>query len=240
MPTDTRETACALVRDGGRALAIDAGTGFRRLVTEPALLDGVDRLDVLLTHFHLDHTIGLSYIPGLSVPVDVWAAGRALTGIPSTELLHRLLDPPFLLRTPDDRASTIEQIHELEPPGAEIGPFRVDLRVQPLHPSPTLALRVNGGLVYCTDTAYDEANVEFAHGADLLVHEAFHAGDSTDDEGHTAAGEAGRLAAAAGVERLLLIHPGPIGGSNGERLVSARRYFPATDVGRDGLAIDLG
>ena len=239
MPTDDRETACALLRDGGAALAIDAGTGLRRLVTEPELLDGVARLDVVLTHFHLDHTIGLAYLPGIDLSVEVWAAGRALAGTPAVELVHRLLDPPFLLPTPGHLEKTVARVHELEPDRTRIGRFDVEARVQPKHPSPTLALRVDGVLAYCTDTAYDEENVEFVRGAQVLVHEAFHAGETTDDEGHTAAGEAARLAAAAGVERLVLIHPGPTVGSDEERLAAARRSFPATDVGRDGMVIAL-
>jgi ribonuclease BN (tRNA processing enzyme) len=240
MPTDDRETACVLVRHGDRALAIDAGTGLRRLVTEPELLLGVARLDILLTHFHLDHVVGLSYLPAIQVPVGIWAGGRVVAGQPSIELVHRLLDPPFLLRKADGVADLVEDVHELEPPGAEIGPFRVDARVQPRHPSPTLALRVNRLLAHCTDTAYDEENVEFARGAELLVHEAFHAGDTTDDEGHTAAGEAARLAAAAAVRRLVLIHPSPTAVDDGDRLENARRHFAATDIGVDGMRFELG
>ncbi|MDQ3822270.1 MAG: MBL fold metallo-hydrolase [Actinomycetota bacterium] len=240
MPTDSRETACTLLREGDRALAIDAGTAFRHFVTDPELLAGVERLDVVLTHFHLDHTIGLSYLPGLDVPVEIWAAGRAVAGTPTVDLLHRLLDPPFLLRSRDEVEEMVASVHELEPPGARIGPFDVRLRVQPKHPSRTVALRANDVLVHCTDTAYDEENVEFARGARVLVHEAFHAGETTDDAGHTAAGEAARLAAAAGVERLVLIHPGPVSGGDDERLASARPHFAATEVGRDGMRIELG
>jgi hypothetical protein len=28
---------------------------LRRLITAPELLDGVERIDIVLTHFHLDH-----------------------------------------------------------------------------------------------------------------------------------------------------------------------------------------
>lgn len=67
MPSQTRETACVLVSDGDRALLLDAGTGARRLVTEASLLDGVDHLEVALTHFHLDHVCGLGYLEALEV-----------------------------------------------------------------------------------------------------------------------------------------------------------------------------
>ena len=240
MPTDARETPCVYLRRGDRVLLVDAGTGLRRLRTEPALLEGVAQVDVVLTHFHLDHVVGLSYLPGMDVPVEVWGPGRAVADQSTKELLHRLLDPPFLLRTAGDFGGTIEAVHELGPPGADVGPFRIDVRVQPHHASPTLALKVDGVLAHCTDTAYDGDNVAFASGARVLLHEAFHAGETTDDHGHTAAGDAARLAAAAGVERLVLIHPGPVSGSDDERLAAARRHFAATELGRDGMRIELG
>jgi ribonuclease BN (tRNA processing enzyme) len=239
MPTDARETSCLYVRDGDRVLLVDAGTGLRRIRTDAELLEGVDRVDVVLTHFHLDHVVGLSYLPGIEVPVHVWAGGQVSVGAPSLELVHRLLDPPFLLRDADAVADLVQDVHELQPPGVEIGPFRVDVRVQTKHPSPTLALRVNGVLAHCTDTAYDEENVEFAREARVLLHEAFHAADTTDDEGHTASGEAGRLAAAAGVGRLVLIHPGPVTTDEEALLSFARRHFSATELGRDGMRIQL-
>ena len=42
IPTGTRETTCLLVRNGASALVVDLGTGARRLVTDPALLDGAE------------------------------------------------------------------------------------------------------------------------------------------------------------------------------------------------------
>jgi ribonuclease BN (tRNA processing enzyme) len=71
------------------------------------------------------------------------------------------------------------------------------------------------------------------------VHEAFHTAESCDQNGHTAAGEAGRLAAAAGVERLVLIHLHPLLRDESELLGFARAHFAATEVGRDGLVIAM-
>jgi ribonuclease BN (tRNA processing enzyme) len=231
MPTGERETSCLLVREGATALCVDAGTGLRRLVTDPSLLDGVERLHVVLTHWHLDHTCGLAYLPAFELPVELWAPP------PAGELLHRLLDPPFLLATAADVAKHVAAAHDLEPPRAQVGPFQVEVRVQELHPSTSLAIKVNGELAICTDTAYDESNVDFVRGARVLLHEAFYAGDETDDAMHTAAGEAARLAAAAGVDRLVLVHSHPLLADEHEPLRHARRHFAATEIGRDGLVV---
>ena len=236
MPTDRRETACYALRDGADLLVLDAGTGFRRLVTEPALLEGVERLHVVLTHFHLDHTFGLVCLPGLRrVPArEIWAPGRIVASQPAEEVVHRLLDPPFLAGDPGDVTRTFATaIHELGR-DVDIGPFHVELRVQPLHNGPTVALKVNGELAYCTDTAYDEDNAAFARGARVLLHEAFWPTDATDDVQHSAAGEAGRVAAAAGVERLVLIHVSPLLADDEELAAAARAHFEGVQVARDG------
>lgn len=237
VPTDVRETCSVLVRDGNEALVIDAGTGIRRLVSEPGLLAGVRRIHIVLTHFHLDHTMGLPFLPALDVEAEVWGAGVVIAGSPTEQLLHRLLDPPFMLDEPADLTELFASVNELEEGRADVGPFRLDARLQPLHAGPTVALKLNGEIAYCTDTAYDEDNVAFVRGARVLAHEAFHASDETDDPRHTAAGEAARLAAAAGVERLVLIHTHPLLRDDEELLRHARPHFERVEVASDGLVV---
>ena len=96
-PAHGRQTACALFRDGDCAIMIDAGTGVGRLVERPELLDGVKRLDILLTHFHLDHVAGLAYLPaiGLCDETTVWGPGLALYGTPTGALIDRVAREPF-------------------------------------------------------------------------------------------------------------------------------------------------
>ena len=58
------------------------------------MLDGAQRLDVLLTHFHLDYVCGLAYLPALPVPATVWGPGAWLYGTPSADLLAGFFVPP--------------------------------------------------------------------------------------------------------------------------------------------------
>jgi ribonuclease BN (tRNA processing enzyme) len=238
LPTQRRETASVYLRDGDDVLLLDAGSGAGRLVTEPWLLHGVERLFVVLTHFHLDHTIGLIGLPALShVPErELWAPGRILDGTDAGELVHRLLGPPFLASSADVTKSLTTAVHDLEAT-ATIGPFELELRVQPRHPGGSVAIRVGDALAYCTDTAYDADNAGFARGAGLLLHEAFHPGDTTNDTMHSAAGEAARVAADAGVERLVLVHVAPTHPDDDGLLEAAAERFPATSVGTDLLRL---
>src|SRR5437763_15325868 len=103
MPTDERETTCIYAREHDHVLVIDAGTGFRRLLTQPGLVAGVRRISVVLTHFHIDHLLGLPFLFDLDhVPErELWAAGAAPESTPAADLVHLLVPPP--LRPPGGR-----------------------------------------------------------------------------------------------------------------------------------------
>jgi ribonuclease BN (tRNA processing enzyme) len=235
IPTSRRETCCAYLREGDRVLLIDAGTGVQRLVEDPELLEGVGSVDIVLTHFHLDHVAGLSYLPALPARPTIWGPGEALSGTPTAAILGRLFGSPLFGAELDDIAA----VREVPAAPFEVRPFQISTRVQRLHTDPTLALRIGDALTYCTDTAADQGNADFARGGRLLLHEAWYDGASTDDPTHTAAGEAGRIARDAGVDELVLIHVSPLQRSDDELTRAARAEFPNVRVGEDLAALSL-
>jgi ribonuclease BN (tRNA processing enzyme) len=238
IPTSRRETCCALLREGSHALIIDAGTGIQRLVEDHELLAGVESADLVLTHFHLDHVVGLSYLPAVPLPVPptIWGAGQLLAGVPTSSLLGRLLGEPFSSAPLSEFAVAVREIENDE---FETGPFPIATRVQKLHAVPTLALRIGDLLTYCTDTAADQGNVGFAAGSHVLLHDAWYAQARSDDGNHSAGGDAGRIAREAGARRLVLIHVNPLQDSDETLATSARNEFAEVEVGVDLKAIPL-
>ena len=238
IPTRKRQTCCALVRRGTDVLILDAGTGLQRLVERPDLLEGAENVHIVLTHFHLDHVVGLSYLPALALPrpAVIWGPGALLTDATTRSLLERLLDPP-LFAVP--LSSLVGDVCELALGELALDSFVVRTRVQERHTHPTLALRVEDALTYCTDTAPDPGNVAFAAGSHALLHEAWHAQATSDDAFHSAGGDAGRLARDAGVEHLVLIHVNPLLDSDDALLESARAQFRNCEVGVDLAGIPL-
>ena len=60
-------TSCVQVMGReGTVLVLDAGTGIHRL--GDALPSGLRRVDVLLTHLHMDHVLGLGFFGPLYKP----------------------------------------------------------------------------------------------------------------------------------------------------------------------------
>ena len=225
-----------MVRSGDHALVLDAGSGLARLVEEGDLLAGVRTMDILLTHFHLDHVVGLAYLPALPLPSSprVHGPGEWLYAAPTAELLRRLVGHPFFAVDVDAIVSGVEEIGAA---GLELGSFEVSVRVQERHNDPTLALRVGDELTYCTDTAHDPGNEDFAKGSAVLLHEAWYTEDAPREEAtHSSARQAAQVAIAAQVERLVLIHVRP-GADEAALLAEACEAFERSEVGTDLLSI---
>jgi ribonuclease BN (tRNA processing enzyme) len=238
-PGHGRHTACALLRDGDCAIMIDAGTGVGRLVERPELLEGVRRLDIVLTHFHLDHIAGLAYLPALALceQTTIWGSGEALYGISTAKLLDRISSEPF---HPVALGAQDISVRDLPVGEVEFEGVRVAMRRQNLHSAPSLAFRFEDMLAWITDTAYDADSASFAAGCRLLAHEAWFTSDHPRNPAiHSSAAQAAEIAAAAGSDRLLLIHVPPFEQSVESLALEAQIIFPRALIAHDGADLSM-
>ena len=108
--------------DDGTVLVLDAGTGIRRLGAQ--LPPDLARIDVLLTHLHMDHIQGLGFFGPLYRPdIEVHIWGPASSTLPLEVRLARYLSPPlFPVHLRDLPSITC---HEVPRPVFEIGPFHI-------------------------------------------------------------------------------------------------------------------
>ncbi len=212
IPSGGRHTMSFLVLGPEHALLLDAGTGVARFL-EPAvreLLRPYSRLEVLLTHYHLDHVVGLVYLIGAwrNRPLRIWGPAPPLSDSGPREALGRLLNPP-LCGVPLEEFPMPLEIVELREERAEIAGFDVRLRRQE-HPGGSMGVRLGDVLAYATDTAADPATVELARGVDLLMHEVWKTdAEKPDGPGHSPLGRVAALARQAGVRRLMPVHHFP-------------------------------
>lgn len=253
VPGVVRETTCFAVSDGDELFVFDAGTGLGRLVTSPwrSLVEPCAVVRLFLTHYHLDHVCGLAYLPA-AFPgrrVVVYAPAAAVTGVDPHEALDGLLNPPYNPHSwrewPDVELRTLDE-------GASvIAGHRLRTRAQ-VHSDTSVAYRLDDALVVATDTVSDPGTVDFAAGAEVLLHEAWYLGRELERDGvptslpagydaHSEALAVARLALAAGVGRLVFIHLNPLHDEayNAAMAAAARDVFAAVDVLEDGTAIDL-
>ena len=97
-------------------------------------------------------------------------------------------------------------------------------------------------LAYSGDTAFCEAMVRLAEGADLLIHEATFddsLADRATEEGHSTASQAAEVARLAGVKRLILTHISPRYQDASILLSQASRVFREVRVAEDFMKVEL-
>jgi phosphoribosyl 1,2-cyclic phosphodiesterase len=134
-------TACvAVLGREGTVIVLDAGTGIRRMA---ATIDAsVRRVDVLLTHLHMDHIQGLGFFAPLYRPdVDVNIWGPASIQLSLRERLMRYLSPPLFPVHLRELPCNLN-LHEVPCGEVDIGEFRVASALV-CHPGPTVGYRIS-------------------------------------------------------------------------------------------------
>jgi ribonuclease BN (tRNA processing enzyme) len=125
----------------------------------------------------------------------------------------------------------------------QIGPFTV--RTVPMvHPVPAYAIRVEHGnksLVYSGDTGPNDALVELARGADLLLCEAALRDDDPNNppDLHLTPADAGEHAKRAGVKRLVITHVPPWFDRDTQGLGARRTYSGDVKVAVPDKTFDI-
>jgi phosphoribosyl 1,2-cyclic phosphodiesterase len=218
-------TACVELRsEEGTLLVLDAGTGIQRLGNE--LETDLRRIDILLTHLHMDHIQGLGFFAPIfrrGCEIHVWGPPSPTQHLRAR--LTRYLSPPlFPIRLRDLRAEF--EFHDAPQGQFAIGPFTV-VADEVIHPGATLGFRVseNGrSLAYLSDhePALAARNGDqgpqwisgmgLAHKADILIHDAQYTQVEREERlgwGHSSVPEAVEFAQAAEVGQLVLFHHDP-------------------------------
>lgn len=219
-------TSCVEVRDErGSILVLDAGTGIRPLG------DGIPRttrrLDILLTHLHMDHIQGLGFFEPLFWPeLEVHLWGPSSTTQDLHQRLSRYLSPPLFPVRIADLPCQLSLHDVVEQPHFEIGAYRITAGLV-CHPGPTVGYRIHGdgaSLAYVPD--HEPAlglgeipsdpewipGIELARDVDLLIHDAQYSHDEYPRYvgwGHSSIEHTLAFAKAAGVRHLAPFHHDP-------------------------------
>jgi phosphoribosyl 1,2-cyclic phosphodiesterase len=219
-------TSCVEVRSAdGSLLVLDAGTGIRPL--GDSVERDIPRVDILLTHLHMDHIQGLGFFEPLFWPdLEVHLWGPSSTTLDLRSRLGRYLSPPlFPVRLRDLPCNLT--LHDVVAEGNfQIGGFAIQAHLV-CHPGPTVGYRIEGDgatLGYmpdhepalgAPDFSQDPgwiSGLEIADQVDLLIHDAQFSAEEYPNFvgwGHSSIPQMIAFARAARVRHLVPFHHDP-------------------------------
>ena len=260
-------TSAVLLELPGRSpIAFDLGSGIRDLGDE--LMAGLGagagpvEIDVLLSHLHWDHVLGMPFFTPAFLPdTTMTVHGPEQPGTTLREAFTGMMRPPYFPITPDEFGAGFSF--------ADVGAERFDLgdaRVLSRwvrHTDPALGFRVDAAGVSVTyvadhgpgcvptdpDDFVPDDVIELADGVDLLIHDAQYTQAEQDARphfGHSSIDYAVHVAAEAGAKCLALYHHCPSHGDDDldamlehARDLSARRDGPEVIAAHQGQRLVL-
>lgn len=220
-------TSCLEVRlSDGSLIVLDAGTGARPLGL--ALEQNpVDRIDLLLTHLHLDHIEGIGAFEPIwdrKTELHIWGPPSPVASL--RERIAMYFSPPlFPVYLPDVLARV--EFHDAPEGGWPLGDARV-ISHQIVHQGSTVGYRIEDSgrtLAYLTDhepalggdlaEMPDEwiSGFDIARGADVLVHDCQYTPEEYAERvgfGHSSTEHVAVFARRTDVGRLVLFHHDPM------------------------------
>ena len=235
-PNDFRQTPCMLLPECG--IMLDAGTGMYRA----GRYLKTSELTILLTHAHLDHVIGLTYLFNVvrEHPLEKVVVRSQAAYLQAVDE-HLFSNSLFPIKPPMEFQSLEGEAAEL-PCGGRLTWFPL------VHQGGSIGYRLDWpghSMAYVTDTTAraDAQYVDKIRGVDLLVHECYFSDDHAEwaeRTGHSWTTEVAKVAACADVGRLILVHINPLSTEDDPiGLDVARAIFPPTEIGTDLMELDF-
>ena len=251
-------TSCAVASEHDCMLVLDGGSGMQKFNLMQDTY--IKRVDILLTHLHLDHIQGLGFFnPFFDPTLDIHIWGP----VSNTSLhsrLSRYLSPPLFPVLLRDLPCKLT-LHEIGNSSFDIGHFHIESRYV-IHPGPTVGYRIRGQQSVFTYIPDHEpmlgskefpadkrwiSGMELAQDADLLLHDAQYSAQQYQYRmgwGHSSMDDVAKFTELAGVKHLLLAHHDPSHSDTDlnnllEDLKKKNNYSFNYELAAEGMTIEL-
>ncbi|MCA9115289.1 MAG: MBL fold metallo-hydrolase [Planctomycetaceae bacterium] len=239
-PSERRHTLCLLLPETG--VMFDAGTAAFRL--NEAVQSGrvtTRHLQIFLTHAHLDHIAGLTFLLPLTLGGDLDSI--TVHGLPQVlqAVQEHLYDEALFPVPPDFIWQPLDGAVRL-PDGSQLTYYPLE------HPGGSLAYRIDWpdrSLALVTDTTASSSPPygEFIQGVDLLIHECYFPDELADwatRTGHSNSSPVAETARSCQAGRLALVHTDPRRTDDDPvGLAGIRSIFPAVELPEDGAVLEF-
>ncbi len=218
-------TSCVQLEHDKTCLIFDGGSGIQQL--GKSLDPNVSVVNILLTHLHLDHIMGLGYFLPFYNPnctVNIW--GPAGSSESLTVRLRRYFSPPFFPVRLNELLAKIN-IHEIDNSTFKIDDITIKSEYL-CHPGPTVGYRCELGesiVSYMPDhepvlgSSNFPNSIEWCSGyniakdADLLFHDGQYCNEEYERRigwGHCSMDDAIKFGTLTKVKKMVLFHHDPV------------------------------
>jgi phosphoribosyl 1,2-cyclic phosphodiesterase len=243
-------TSCIEVRCGDRLIILDGGTGLRELGI--SLGEEAIDADILLSHTHYDHILGLPFFAPVYAPQNrfrMWA-GRGDHGKSLDQVLRTLMQSPLFPIPVEAFGADMSYLDFDAGEALDMGDG-ILIRTAPLnHPNGATGYRIEYGgraVAYVTDTEHtpgtlDQNIVDLVRGADAMIYDSTY-GDAEFPKyqgwGHSTWEEGVRLCQSADVGKLYIFHHDP---SHDDTFldgvgVEAEKLFAGACMAQEGMTV---
>lgn len=233
--TELGNTLCILVDTGSEYVIFDAGTGFSKIDN---YIKNKRPIYLFLSHFHLDHIIGLHTLNKFSFPQGINVFGPK--GI--KKMFDLVINTPYSkpICKLNSKIKVAEIRHKLK--------FPFDIKYEKLlHTTVCYGYRLSVNdrtIAFCTDTGPCAQMKALAKNADLLIAESS-LPSGTIDRGwpHLNPEQAAKSAKAAKAKKLVLVHFDAADYPREKDIrfaeKSSRKIFKNTIAARDGVSLEI-
>lgn len=239
-PSPTKHTACYYLPDLN--LVLDAGTGMHRL-TEHLLREPKQSLDIVLSHAHLDHVVGLTFLLDVMAVTElkhvrIFGEQEKLEAV-RDHLFHPLIFPvPLRLELVPLEASS----GDIRLPKCSVSYFPLE------HPGGSIGMLISAEskrIAYVTDTTPQSGKQFFERlrNVDLLMHECYFSDEHQElslKTGHSWIGAVTSIVQETKPKRTLLIHVNPLAEVLGQNInLSDQHKALSMQFAEDGMIIEI-
>jgi ribonuclease BN (tRNA processing enzyme) len=234
-PSEMRHSACFFLPTEG--IVLDGGTSTFRIKSRLE----TEYLDILVSHAHLDHIVGLTYL------IELRDACSTMRGFMSSKTAaavrdHLFCEPIFPVKPPFS-------IVEIDGSNSHTLQSGCTMRCFPLiHPGGSFGYRLDWtdkSLAYVTDTtaALDASYLEHIQDVDLLIHECYFPDGQEElakKTGHSCATPVAQVAQAVNAKQLLIVHVDPTSATADPiNMDVICNIFPGAQLGTDLMELDF-
>ena len=245
-------TSCVELNVNDQIIIFDMGSGLMNLGNH-FLKNNIKKFDILVSHFHYDHTCGLPFFtPAYNKDCEFSIrSGIEKTRSKTLEVLKKQISSPSFPITIDQFSAKIK-FYDFEI-GKDFYINNLKIRTTSLnHPDGAVGYRVEDNeksICYVTDHEHDIKNknkmlLDFLRNADVLIY------DSTYDDnnfknfvgwGHSTWQEATRLAKECNINKLFIFHHNPENDDNKMEQIEniCKKIDNNFIVAKEGMSINI-